>query len=156
MFDFGFTEVLVAAVIGLIVVGPERLPKVARTLGLWFGKMQRYVADLKDDINRHAEIEEFNQIKASVEDTARDIEDSVSTNVNFIQDQVKQVGQATSADKKVTKKEESKKSSDTPEDLAAAPGNKPAKAEKFSQNDDPVPGGKVTPDNHSHKKPTED
>ncbi len=92
MFDFGFSEILVAAVIGLIVIGPERLPRVARTLGHLVGRLQRYVVDLKDDISRQAELEEFNQIKASVEDTAKDIEESVSNNINFIEDEVKAVG----------------------------------------------------------------
>ena len=117
MFDFGFTEILVAAVIGLIVIGPERLPRVARTLGRLFGKMQRYVSNLKDDINRHAEIEEFNQIRASVEDAAKDIEESVSTNVNYIEGQVK------AAELAVEEKEEVKPISEKKNDsvIPAAP-----------------------------------
>ena len=52
MFDIGFTEIVVIAVVALIVLGPERLPKAARTLGHLFGRLQRYVADVKADINR--------------------------------------------------------------------------------------------------------
>ena len=50
MFDVGFSEIVVIAVVALIVIGPERLPKVARTLGHLFGRMQRYVNDVKADI----------------------------------------------------------------------------------------------------------
>ena len=127
MFDFGFSEVLVAAVIGLIVIGPERLPKVARTLGHLFGKLQRYVTDLKDDISRQAEVEEFNQIKASVEDTAKDIEDSMSTNINFIEDEVKAVGTLSSEGKSSTDDEIDKKDADLkmPAALASVVGGQP-------------------------------
>src|SRR5215510_11285056 len=57
MFDIGFSELLVIAVVALIVIGPERLPKVARTLGHLFGRMQRYVNDVKADIAREMELE---------------------------------------------------------------------------------------------------
>ena len=58
MFDVGFTEIMVIAVVALIVLGPEKLPKTARTLGHLFGRLQRYVADVKADINREMELEE--------------------------------------------------------------------------------------------------
>ncbi len=51
MFDIGFSEIIVIAVVALIVIGPERLPKVARTLGHMFGRLQRYVNDVKADIS---------------------------------------------------------------------------------------------------------
>jgi sec-independent protein translocase protein TatB len=77
MFDISFTEILVIAVVGLVVIGPERLPKVARTLGHLFGRAQRYANDVKNDIQREMELEELKKWKASVEGTARSIEDSV-------------------------------------------------------------------------------
>ena len=92
MFDFGFSEILVAAVIGLIVIGPEKLPRVARTLGLMFGKVQRYVGDLKEDINRQAEIDEFNEIRSSVEESAAEIEESVVSSVSYVDKEVRAVG----------------------------------------------------------------
>ena len=59
MFDIGFSELLVIAVVALIVIGPERLPKVARTLGAMLGRMQRYVNDVKADIQREMELDEL-------------------------------------------------------------------------------------------------
>jgi sec-independent protein translocase protein TatB len=47
MFDIGFSEIMVIAVVALVVLGPENLPKTARTLGHLFGRLQRYVADVK-------------------------------------------------------------------------------------------------------------
>jgi sec-independent protein translocase protein TatB len=61
MFDFSFSELMVIGVVALVVIGPERMPKVARTAGMLMGRMQRYVAGVKADINR--EMEEFDQIK---------------------------------------------------------------------------------------------
>ena len=52
MFDVGFSEVVIIAIIALVILGPERLPKVARTLGFWVGKARRMVADVKSDIAR--------------------------------------------------------------------------------------------------------
>src|SRR5262249_15870907 len=56
MFDIGFSELLVIGVVALIVIGPERLPRVARTVGVLAGRLQRYVADVKADINREIEL----------------------------------------------------------------------------------------------------
>ena len=71
MFDIGFSEILVIAVVALIVIGPERLPGVARTLGHLLGRMQRYVNDVKADIAREMEMEELRKLKSNVEDAAR-------------------------------------------------------------------------------------
>ena len=78
MFDIGFSELLVIAVVALIVIGPERLPKVARTLGHLFGRMQRYVNDVKADISREMELEELKKMQSSMEDAARSFQSSVS------------------------------------------------------------------------------
>jgi len=88
MFDVGFSEILVIAVVALIVIGPERLPKVARTLGHLFGRMQRYVNDVKADIQREMEIEELKKLQSSVEDAARSIEQSVSKEVHETEQQL--------------------------------------------------------------------
>lgn len=81
MFDIGFSEMLVIAVVALIVIGPERLPKVARTLGLLFGRMQRYVNDVKSDISREMELDELRKLQTTVEEAARAIETSVTKEV---------------------------------------------------------------------------
>ena len=65
MFDIGFSELVVIAVVALIVLGPERLPKAARTMGHLFGRLQRYVNDVKADINREIELEELRKAFAS-------------------------------------------------------------------------------------------
>jgi sec-independent protein translocase protein TatB len=77
MFDIGFSELLVIAVVALLVIGPERLPKVARTAGHLFGRLQRYVNDVKADINREVELDELRKLRVQFEDAARDVEKSV-------------------------------------------------------------------------------
>src|SRR5262249_22703175 len=79
---------MVIAVVALIVIGPERLPRVARTLGHLFGRLQRYVNDVKADINREIELEELRKFKTTFEDAARGFESSVNTTVNSVQDEV--------------------------------------------------------------------
>ncbi len=77
MFDFGFSELILIAMVALIVVGPERLPKVARTAGHMLGRLQRYVSDVKSDIQREMQIEDLKKLQQEVEKQARDIETSV-------------------------------------------------------------------------------
>ena len=89
MFDIAFSEVMVIAVIALIVIGPERLPRVARTLGHLVGRMQRYVNDVKSDIQREIELDELKKLKQSVEDSARSIEQSVSQEFSAARDEVR-------------------------------------------------------------------
>jgi sec-independent protein translocase protein TatB len=85
MFDISFTEIMVIAVVALIVVGPERLPKVARTLGHLLGRVRRYVGDVKNDIQREMEIEELNELHTSVQKAAHSIEDSVREEVSELE-----------------------------------------------------------------------
>lgn len=77
MFDVGFSELMLIAVVALIVIGPERLPKVARTMGHLFGRLQRYVNDVKADINREIELDELRKFKSSIEEAAQSIEQTV-------------------------------------------------------------------------------
>ena len=79
---------MVIAVVALIVIGPERLPRVARTMGHLFGRLQRYVNDVKADINREMELEELRKFKTTFEDAARDFESSVNTTVDSVQGEV--------------------------------------------------------------------
>jgi len=90
MFNFGISELMVIAVVGLIVIGPERLPRVARTLGHLVGRMQRYVNDIKADINREVELEELRKLQSSMKEAAEEIEHSVAKQVNYVEDEVKQ------------------------------------------------------------------
>jgi sec-independent protein translocase protein TatB len=78
MFDISLFEMVVIGVVALIVIGPERLPGVARTAGHLFGRMQRYVNEVKSDIQREIELDELRKLRESVQDSAREIERSVS------------------------------------------------------------------------------
>lgn len=70
MFDIGFSELVVIMVVALIVIGPERLPKVARTMGLLWGRAQRYINGVRADIERDMQMDELKQIKQKVEQEA--------------------------------------------------------------------------------------
>ncbi len=71
MFDVSFSELFIIAVVALLVIGPEKLPKVARTMGAFMGRMQRYVAQVKEEVNREVRFEDLQklqqEIKQSVE-----------------------------------------------------------------------------------------
>ncbi|HKW80976.1 MAG TPA: Sec-independent protein translocase protein TatB [Casimicrobiaceae bacterium] len=77
MFDIAFSEIVVIAVVALIVIGPERLPKVARTLGHMYGRLQRYVNEVKADINREMELDELRKLRTEVQSAAQEIESSI-------------------------------------------------------------------------------
>ena len=93
MFDIGFSELMVIAVVALIVIGPERLPKVARTLGHLFGRMQRYVNDVKADISREMELDELKKLQTTIQDAARTFEDSVHREVNSAETELQKIAQ---------------------------------------------------------------
>lgn len=88
MFDIGFSELFLIGIVALIVIGPERLPKVARTAGHLFGRMQRYVNDVKADISREMELDELRKMKTQFESAAREVETSVNQQVNSISAEV--------------------------------------------------------------------
>jgi sec-independent protein translocase protein TatB len=79
MFDVGFSEIVVIAVVALVVIGPEKLPKTARTLGVLFGRLQRYVGDVKADINRELELDELRKLQSEMQSTAQDLKQSVES-----------------------------------------------------------------------------
>lgn len=89
MFDISFTELLIIAVVALVVIGPERLPKVARTVGHLFGRMQRYVNDVKADISREMQLDELKKLQSTVQEAARDIETSVNREMNRADQEVR-------------------------------------------------------------------
>ena len=80
MFDFGFSELILIGVVMLVVVGPERLPKVARTAGLLLGRVQRYVSDVKSDIQREMQLEELKALQQQVKQQAQELESAVRSN----------------------------------------------------------------------------
>jgi sec-independent protein translocase protein TatB len=81
MFDIAFSELLVIGVVALVVIGPERLPKVARTAGILFGRLQRYVSQVKSDINREMELSELSKVKSEFEGAAREFQRDIETKV---------------------------------------------------------------------------
>jgi sec-independent protein translocase protein TatB len=91
MFDIGFTEIVVIAVVALVVLGPERLPKTARTLGHLFGRLQRYVAEVKADINREIELDELRKLQQQVKTAARDFEASMTRAAGEVESGVRSV-----------------------------------------------------------------
>ena len=81
MIDFGFDKLALIGAVALIVIGPEKLPRVARTVGHMLGKAQRYVADVKAEVNRSIELDELKKMKTQFEEAARDVEGSVRSEV---------------------------------------------------------------------------
>ena len=79
MIDFGFDKLALIGAVALIVIGPEKLPRVARTVGHFIGKAQRYVNDVKAEVNRSIELEELQKMKSEFETAARDVEQTVSS-----------------------------------------------------------------------------
>jgi sec-independent protein translocase protein TatB len=82
--DFGFDKLALIGAVALIVIGPEKLPKVARTVGHLFGKAQRYVSDVKAEVNRSIELDELKKMKTQFEDAARNVEQTVHQEVNSV------------------------------------------------------------------------
>lgn len=82
MIDIGLSKMALIGVVALIVVGPEKLPRVARTVGTLLGKAQRYVADVKSEVNRSMELDELRKMKETVESAARDVEQTIHTSAS--------------------------------------------------------------------------
>ena len=82
MFDIGFSELLVIGVVALVVIGPEKLPRLARTVGHLAGRLQRYVSDVKADINREMELDELKKMRESLQETATSFESSVRSELS--------------------------------------------------------------------------
>jgi sec-independent protein translocase protein TatB len=91
MFDIGFSEIVVIGVVALVVIGPERLPKTARTLGHLFGRLQRYVSDVKADISREMELDELRKLQRDMQSTAREFEQTVTAAAHDVRTGVQNV-----------------------------------------------------------------
>jgi sec-independent protein translocase protein TatB len=94
MFDFSFSELMVVMVVALIVIGPERLPKVARTMGHLWGRAQRYVNGVRADIERDMAVEEYRQLQQKVQAEAGALEQSVRQATLTVDQQVQQINEA--------------------------------------------------------------
>jgi sec-independent protein translocase protein TatB len=82
MIDLGISKMALIGAVALIVIGPEKLPRVARTVGALLGKAQRYVADVKAEVNRSMELDELKKMKETVEGAAHDVENSIQTSAS--------------------------------------------------------------------------
>ena len=97
MFDVGFSELLVCGIVALVVIGPERLPKVARTLGVLFGRLQRYVTQVKADINREMELAELGKMKSEFESAARSFQSEVESKATETEREIREAQAAIEA-----------------------------------------------------------
>jgi len=97
MFDIGISQIAVVGVVALIVLGPERLPKVARTAGHLLGRLQRYANDVKADINREIQLDELKRMRSEVTASAREIEDAVRNEYQSAQKSMEGVSESIDA-----------------------------------------------------------
>jgi len=97
MFDVSFTELLVIGVVALVVIGPERLPKVARTLGHLVGRAQRYVNDVKTDIQREVELDELRKLKDQMQEAAQSVQSSLQNTESSLRKPLEALEQDVSA-----------------------------------------------------------
>lgn len=93
MLDIGFTELLLIGTVALVVIGPEKLPKVARTVGHLIGRAQRYVSDVKSDIQREVQLDELRKLRTEVETAAREMQKTVTTQVTDIEKEFREAEQ---------------------------------------------------------------
>ncbi|PLQ01152.1 Sec-independent protein translocase protein TatB [Cupriavidus pauculus] len=82
MIDLGISKLALIGAVALIVIGPERLPKVARTVGALVGRAQRYINDVKAEVSREVELEELRKMRTEFENAARDVEQTIHKEVN--------------------------------------------------------------------------
>ena len=82
MLDIGVTKIAIIGAIALVVIGPERLPGLARTIGTLMGRARGYLADVKAEVSRSMELDELRKMKDTVESAARDVESSIQTSAS--------------------------------------------------------------------------
>jgi len=98
MLDLGLTKLTVIGVLALVVIGPEKLPRVARTVGALLGKAQRYMNDIKAEVNRSIELDELRKMQASVQDEVAKVNQQLSTTVQEMRQAFHGSGSADAAD----------------------------------------------------------
>jgi sec-independent protein translocase protein TatB len=98
MFDIGFSELMVIGLVALIVIGPEKLPRMARTVGHLAGRLQRYVSDVKADINREIELDELRKMRDSMHQAASEMESSVNTELHKTETELNDAVKSAAAD----------------------------------------------------------
>ena len=94
MFDMGFTEMMLIGIVALIVIGPERLPGVARTAGKYFGRLKRFMTSVKADVEQELRADELRQILADQQRELDTIKDSMNVAGKAFEDEVNAVSDA--------------------------------------------------------------
>ena len=97
MIDLGISKIALIGAVALIVIGPEKLPRVARTIGMLMGKAQRYVNDVKAEVNRSMDLDELRKMKDTVQEAARDVEQNIHSGASDFEKQFSESGQTLSA-----------------------------------------------------------
>jgi len=98
MFDISFTEILIISVVALIVIGPEKLPHVARVVGRIFGRARRFVSNVKEEVSNEIRLDELKELRASMQETAQSFETSVRREVDQIKSTTNSVAQSINKD----------------------------------------------------------
>lgn len=93
MFDIAFSELVVIAIVALIVIGPEKLPKVARTIGTMVGRMQRYMAQIKEEVNRESRFAELQKLQQEIQQATESAQANVQNSANYLSDALNPVSQ---------------------------------------------------------------
>ncbi len=119
MFDIAFSELLLIALVALVVIGPERLPKVARTVGHLLGRMQRYVSDVKSDISREMHLDELKRMKSEVQSSAFEMEQSINRQMSSVEGDLNQAIAPPASDVTASANEAGPVSSESMQETAA-------------------------------------
>lgn len=119
MFDIGLSELFVIGVVALVVIGPERLPKVARTMGVLFGRLQRYVTQVKSDISREMELAELGKVKTEFETAARSFQSDMESKAADVEREMREA-------QSTIEKELAAKADEAPAPAAATPPEAPS------------------------------
>ncbi|WP_263912808.1 Sec-independent protein translocase protein TatB [Achromobacter sp. 79A6] len=143
MFDVSLTELMVIGVVALIVIGPERLPKVARTVGHLLGRAQRYVNDVKSDIQREIELDELRKFKNEMEDAAQGVKQSLNDTHAALQEPVQQFRAELD---EVAREASGKPAAATGTDAPAEPLMQPLAGQAAATADAPAAGSPAAPD----------
>ena len=113
MFDMGFTEMMLIGIVALIVIGPEKLPGVARTAGKYFGRLKRFVTTVRADVEQELRADELREILSRQQQELNSLKDSISDSGKAIEDEVKAVGKTTQSADEVSSDSDAKAEADS-------------------------------------------
>jgi len=102
MFDIAFSELVVIAIVALIVIGPEKLPKVARTIGTMVGRMQRYMAQIKEEVNRESRFAELQKLQQEIQQATESAQAGIKSGVDYLTEAVDPLNQNSQQQGEVT------------------------------------------------------